>query len=70
MKKEYLIIGDNNFWYASCIGSLKKAQQQAREIKDKDSDSHYGCALCNREPCCEPETIYIYKAEEIKRIEL
>lgn len=69
MKKEYIIIGDNNFWYASCIGNLKEAQEQAKEIK-KEGNAGYGCAICDKEPCCDPETIYIYKAVEIKRIEL
>ena len=35
IKKEYLVIGSNNFWYASC-DTLKEAKQ----IK-KDLDNYY-----------------------------
>ena len=67
MKKEYIIVGDNNFWYASCIETLKEAKAQVKEIM-KNGKAGYGCALCDQEPCCEPETLYIYEAKEIKQI--
>ena len=63
MEKEYLIIGDNNFWYAICE-TLKEAKAQIRKIK-KDGNSGYGCAICSEEPCCKPDNLYIYEAKEI-----
>lgn len=68
MKKEYIIVGDNNFWYSSCGTNKKEAIAEAKEIIEEGNDG-YACGECGREPCCEPELLYIYKAEEVKRIE-
>jgi len=66
--KEYIIIGDNNFWYASGGKNKKEAIAEAKEILER-GNSGYGCGLCDKQPCCEPTTLYIYKAEEIARFE-
>ena len=33
MKTEYLIIGSDNFWYASCLTSLKEVKETIEDIK-------------------------------------
>ena len=59
MKKEYLIIGDNNHWYASGITSLKIAREELKDIKENQ-------IVFNDEP----EKFYIFKAEEIEQVDL
>lgn len=64
IKTEYLVIGSNNFWYASEI-TLKNADATAKEIlRDaggfSDSETGYQPE--------KPETLYIYEAKEIRRI--
>jgi len=61
MKKEYLIIGDDNYWYASGITSLKIAKSEAKEII-KNGEIGKGNEL--------PEKLYIFKAEEIEQVEV
>ena len=52
-KKQYLIVGSDNKWYASCIAKKSDAIKQALEILD-GSDA--------------PETIYIYVGIEAYRL--
>ena len=61
IKKEYLVIGDNNFWYASC-GTLKEAKQVKNDILKGNKDHDYnGDGQCTMRP----DTVYIYVAIEI-----
>ena len=41
MKKdyEYIIVGSDNFWYASGLGSFKEAKEEIKEIR-KDITSY------------------------------
>ncbi len=64
IKTEYLVIGSNNFWYSvdttlkDAITTIKIAKRCPDEFADPES-GHIPD---------KPETFYIYKAEEIKRI--
>ncbi len=68
IKKEYLVIGSNNFWYASCDTS-KEAKQIKKEVMKEPKDEvnyNYG----NDEQCLsyhplKPEVVYIYEAKEL-----
>ncbi len=61
MKKEYLIIGNDNYWYASGITSLKIARS---EVKRMIEDGEIGKGNET------PEKLYIFKAEEIEQVEV
>lgn len=65
-KKEYLVIGSNNFWYASCLETLKEAKEIANDVIENSNG--YSDPESGHEPE-EPETVYIYKAYEIARVE-
>lgn len=67
-KKEYLIIGSNNFWYASCLNSLAEVRAEIKNIKEKTRS--YGDPEGGEIESELPETLYVYKAVEIKRIEV
>lgn len=69
MKKEYLIIGSNNFWYASGLTSLEAVKQEIKNIK---GNQPYGNPESGKisEIAEMPDTLYVYEAKEIKRIEL
>lgn len=66
MKQEYLIIGSNNFWYASGITSLEAVKEEVKRIKGNQAYANPE----NGKIAELPDTLYVYKAEEIKRIEL
>lgn len=59
--KTYIIVGDNNFWYATMDGTLKQAQSElkriARVIK-KGVGSEFD------EPS-EASELYLYEAKEL-----
>lgn len=55
-KFEYIIIGSDNHWYASCLNSLAEAKAEIILIKKKIH--FYGQDEV-------PEKLYIYKATEI-----
>jgi hypothetical protein len=64
MKKQYLVIGSNNFWYA-IENSLKDAKKTMHIVKSDNgafSDPETG-----HTPDV-PENVYIYEAKEIKSI--
>ncbi len=71
MKKQYIIVGSNNFWYAMC-DSLKEAQAEAKKIiKYKDRFDEGNPNYCDEESSHHPFTpneLYIYEALEVKRI--
>lgn len=67
IKKEYLIIGSNNFWYASCLKSLAEVKAEIKKIKKEKS--WYADPESGYEPDL-PEKLYIYKAEETKQVEV
>ena len=65
-KKEYLVIGSNNFWYASELESVEEALAEIEEIREHPGG--YG----NPEACDQcpdlPERFYIFEAREIKQV--
>lgn len=70
--KEYLVIGSNNFWYDTC-GTLKEAKAEAKTIlkyknKYDEGNPNYGDEESGHNPFT-PNTIYIYEAKEIIRID-
>lgn len=61
--KEYIIVGDNNFWY-SFFQAKTKAQIKAeiKEVKKLLKNKQY-----DDNNCCQ---LYVYEAKEIERIEV
>jgi len=57
-KPQYIVIGSNNFWYAT-VNSLKEARIEADLIARNKAD-YFSDELET------PEEIYIYKAHEIE----
>ena len=68
MKKEYIIIGSDNFWYASCLNSLKEAKKEVGVILDNISAYGNPEAMGDRQEDL-PEKLYIYKAYLVKESE-
>lgn len=72
MKKEYLVIGSNNFWYAMCY-SLKEAKAEAKKVMkykskyDDEGNPNYEDMESGHNPFT-PNTIYIYEAKEVARL--
>lgn len=65
-KTEYIIIGSNNFWYASGLTSLQEAKNEVKEIIKKDkwfADPETGETKDEL-----PNKFYIYKATEVCQI--
>ena len=69
MKKEYLIIGSNNFWYGSCLSSLKEVKAEIENIRENVQSYGNPEATGDSEEKL-PDSLYIYKAEQIDKIEL
>ena len=67
MEKEYLIVGSDNFWYASCLKTLKEVERKVYEIENNLQSFENPE---NGETAKLPETLYVYKTEEIKRVSL
>ena len=69
IKKEYLVIGSNNFWYASC-STLKEARQVKKEImKSRKDKINYDYGNEESYPTYHPfrpDSVYIYKSVEIE----
>jgi len=68
MEKEYLIVGSDNFWYASCMTSMKEAIEKIEEIKE--SPESFGVPYGGENQTEAPDTLYLYKAKLIKEIDL
>jgi len=62
MKKEYIIVGSDNFWYGSAIKSLKEAEKELRYIKKNIAE--YGERGKSRASV--PEKFYIFEARLVK----
>ena len=69
IKKEYLVIGSNNFWYASC-DTLKEAKQIKKEVmKEPKDEVNYNYGNGESNPIHHPfgpDNIYIYESIEIE----
>lgn len=62
MNKEYIIVGDNNYWYSTC-NNLEDADTELKQIKN-----HIKSGVYEGELAGEAEELYIYEAKEIKSI--
>ena len=60
-KKEYLIIGSDDKWYASCLTSKKMVKEEIAEIKENWAS--YGVDEL-------PEALYIYEGRQIDKVYL
>lgn len=57
-KKEYILIGDNNFWYGIC-DNIAEARAKRKEILDNaDTSDEYDDGEA-------PDDIYIYQSREV-----
>lgn len=63
MEKDYIIVGDNNYWYAT-LTDKKHIESELKEIKSNILDGVYGAGGESA------ETLYVYEAVEIKRINI
>ena len=67
IKKEYLVIGSNNFWYASC-DTLKEAKQIKKEVmKEPKNEVNYNYGNEEIYPTyypLRPNIVYIYESVE------
>ena len=68
MKKEYLIVGSDNFWYACGLTSKKEVKEKIEDIKENIES--YGSPNGDERQYYLPETLYVYEAKEIDRIDL
>lgn len=60
-KKTYIIVGDNNFWYATMDSTLKQAQSELKRIA---SVIKKGVGSEFDEPS-EASELYLYEAKEV-----
>jgi len=67
MKIKYIIVGSDNFWYA-CSSNLKQIKEDIENIKENITDYADPENGKHREEL--PETLYVYKVEEIDRVDL
>lgn len=58
-KIQYLLIGDNNFWYG-IESNLKDAKQLKKELLTNNNEKDYDDSKHD-----ELEDIYIYKSQEV-----
>jgi len=69
IKKEYLVIGSNNFWYAIC-STLKEARRVKKEVMEGRKDKiNYDYGDEESYPMhhpFRPNNIYIYESVEIE----
>lgn len=59
-KKQYLVIGSNNFWYATCetkADALDECKNVLRGESYNDPESGFFPST--------PQKVYIYKAEQV-----
>ena len=59
-KKEYIIVGSDNFWYASAISTLKEAKKQIKHIRRHIGEYGEPNGLNLRTNI--PETLFIFEA--------
>ena len=64
-KPEYMIIGSNNFWYASGLTSLAETRSEIKEILKNGKNSCYADPESGEMKDELPNQFYIYKAIEI-----
>lgn len=59
-KKEYIIVGSNNFWYSSKLDTLKEVKEELKYIQEHWDlfESEY-----------KPEILYVYEVKEIQKID-
>ena len=67
-KPEYIIIGSNNFWYASGLTSLTEAENEIKEIQKNAGNSTYADPETGEIKEDLPDKFYIYKGVEVKQI--
>ena len=63
---QYIIIGSNNFWYASGLTSIDDVVDELENIK-KDV-SEYGNPETNELENEKPSQLYVYEARELENL--
>ena len=66
MKREYVILGSNNFWYASNLRTINDALKEMEKIKKNPKD--YGIPGNNQSEL--PNSLYIYRVSLIKELHI
>jgi len=64
-KEEYIIVGSDNFWYASALKSPKEVEESLKHIKKHIAEYGENGMLRVRLP----EKFYVFKARLTKEIE-
>lgn len=67
MRKNYIIVGDNNFWYATLFRTTEKGANKELNRIRKQIEEGVGSEF--DEPS-EASTLYLYEAKEITRAEI
>ena len=57
--KQYIILGSNNFWYATFSAeTTKEAEDYLQDIKDQSENY----------PVAQPEAFYLYEVKKVKEL--
>jgi len=67
MKKEYVILGSDNFWYSSGLKSIKAVLEEVENIRRNPET--YGVPGGSNQTET-PDTLYIYYGSQIKKIDI
>ena len=68
MKKEYIIVGSDNFWYACDLHSMKEVKSTIQDIiKNPENYSDPETGERRTEP---PETFYVYEGFEVAQCDM
>jgi hypothetical protein len=65
-KDQYLVLGSDNFWYASCLNTLQEALEVIERVKANPTTFRNGDT--NKPQQRAPQRFYVYKAVKIKEV--
>ncbi len=67
MKKTYLIVGDNNFWYTLLYCTKDELQNEIKDVKKRIKAGEFDDQLNTDGDC---EMLFVYEAKRIEGITL
>lgn len=68
MKREFILLGSDNFWYASGLKSMKEVKERIQDIIKHPQ--HYTDPESGRSREEVPETFYVYKETEVAQCDM
>ena len=63
-KKSFIIVGDNNYWYASFTNEQDTVEKAIKRVKKQITNGEF------EEDGAEPQQLYVYEVNEVKRISI